>query len=84
MDSEDIYSQFQSHLDITLSGAEAMSAEMHQLLRAAMNKTLSNLDVVTREEFDTQQAVLVRSREKIDVLEKQIAEIETLISKNNA
>ncbi|MBT7946779.1 MAG: accessory factor UbiK family protein, partial [Porticoccaceae bacterium] len=68
----------------TLSGAEAMSAEMHQLLRAAMNKTLSNLDVVTREEFDTQQAVLVRSREKIDVLEKQIAEIETLITKNNA
>ena len=60
-----------------------MSAEMHQLLRAAMNKTLSNLDVVTREEFDTQQAVLVRSREKIDVLEKQIAEIETLITKNN-
>jgi BMFP domain-containing protein YqiC len=52
-------------------------------LRAAMNKTLSNLDVVTREEFDTQQAVLVRSREKIDVLEKQIAEIETLITKNN-
>jgi BMFP domain-containing protein YqiC len=57
---------------------------MHQLLRAAMNKTLSNLDVVTREEFDTQQAVLVRSREKIDALEKQIAEIETLITKNNA
>ena len=53
MDSEDIYSQFQSHLDKTLSGAEAMSAEMHQLLRAAMNKTLSNLDVVTREEFDS-------------------------------
>jgi hypothetical protein len=25
----------------------------------------------------------VRSREKIDVLEKQIAEIETLITKNN-
>ena len=84
MDSEVIYSEFQSHLDKTLSGAEAMSAEMHQLLRAAMNKTLSNLDVVTREEFDTQQAVLVRSREKIDVLEKQIAEIETLITKNNA
>ena len=61
-----------------------MSTEMHQLLRAAMNKTLSNLDVVTREEFDTQQAVLVRSREKIDVLEKQIAEIETLITKNKA
>ena len=57
---------------------------MHQLLRAAMNKTLSDLDVVTREEFDSQQAVLVRSREKIDVLEKQIAEIETLITKNNA
>jgi BMFP domain-containing protein YqiC len=61
-----------------------MSAEMHQLLRAAMNKTLSNLDLVTREEFDTQRAVLLRSREKIDVLEKQIADIETLITKNNA
>ena len=82
MESEDIYSQFQSHLEKTLLGAEAMSAEMHQLLRTAINKTLSNLDIVTREEFDSQQAVLVRSREKIDVLEKQTAEIETLITKN--
>ncbi|MEO1963331.1 MAG: accessory factor UbiK family protein, partial [Cycloclasticus sp.] len=33
------------------------------------------LDLVTREEFDTQNAVLARTREKLDSLEKIIAEL---------
>jgi BMFP domain-containing protein YqiC len=34
------------------------------------------MNLVTRGEFDTQQAVLIRSREKLDALEQQIAELE--------
>jgi hypothetical protein len=34
---------------------------------------------VSREEFDAQQAVLKRSREKIDLLEKHLSQIEELI-----
>lgn len=41
-----------------------------------LQQTLSRLDLVTREEFDAQQAVLLRTREKLEVLEKQVAALE--------
>jgi BMFP domain-containing protein YqiC len=48
-------------------------------VRAAMTKALQKMDLVTREEFDTQQAVLLRSREKLDALEAQISDLEESI-----
>ena len=41
---------------------------------------LGKLDLVTREDFDTQAAVLRRTREKLDALEKSVAELEKKIS----
>lgn len=38
--------------------------------------SLRNLDVVTREEFDVQAAILARTREKLELLEKQVAALE--------
>jgi BMFP domain-containing protein YqiC len=38
--------------------------------------SLRNLDVVTREEFDVQAAMLARTREKLESLEKQVAALE--------
>ena len=57
-------------------GAQALGDEVQMQIRSAMNSALQKMDLVTREEFDTQQAVLMRSREKLDALEKQIAELE--------
>ena len=57
-------------------GAQALGEEVQMQIRSAMNSALQKMDLVTREEFDTQQAVLTRSREKLDALEKQIAELE--------
>ena len=37
---------------------------------------LSRLDVVSREEFDTQAAVLAKTREKLEALEARVAEME--------
>ena len=56
--------------------AQALGEEVQMQIRSAMNSALQKMDLVTREEFDTQQAVLMRSREKLDALEKQIAELE--------
>jgi BMFP domain-containing protein YqiC len=47
-----------------------------------MMSTFSKLDLVTREEFDAQRAVLLRSREKIDALERQLAELEASLAKH--
>jgi len=42
----------------------------------------AKLDLVTREEFDVQRKVLARSREKIEQLEKQVAELEARLLKD--
>jgi ubiquinone biosynthesis accessory factor UbiK len=45
--------------------------EMHIALQSALAK----LDLVTREEFDAQAAVLARTRAKLEVLEQQLAQL---------
>ncbi|MCU7959300.1 MAG: accessory factor UbiK family protein [gamma proteobacterium symbiont of Bathyaustriella thionipta] len=53
-----------------------LSDDMKQALRQALASGLNRLDLVTREEFDVQAAVLRRSREKLDALQKQLDEME--------
>ncbi len=45
-------------------------------LQAAVQSALGKMDVVTREEFDAQAAVLQRTRERLEKLEQQLAELE--------
>lgn len=45
---------------------------VHTLLQGAF----ARLDLVTREEFDTQSRVLARTREKLEQLEKTVAALE--------
>ena len=45
-------------------------------VKAVLEASLTRMDVVTREEFDAQSALLRRTREKLDKLEKQLAELE--------
>ncbi|MFT7559076.1 MAG: BMFP domain-containing protein YqiC [Flavobacteriales bacterium] len=49
-------------------------------IRAVIESQLRKLNLVTREEFDAQNAVLMRTREKVDALEKQIADIEAALN----
>lgn len=46
--------------------------QMRQLLQSALGR----MDLVTREEFDAQAAVLLRTREKVDALEQAVAALE--------
>ena len=50
-------------------------------LRAALVAGLAKLDLVTREELEIQTAVLTRTREKIEALEKLVAELEMTLRK---
>ena len=58
------------------TSAKAVQADVEKNLRAATEAVFSKLDLVTREEFDVQRKVLARSRDKIEQLEKQVAELE--------
>ena len=44
--------------------------------RSVLRSSLSKLDLVTREEFDTQLKVLERTRSKLEALEKKVEELE--------
>lgn len=46
--------------------------------RSALQSGLRQLDLVTREEFDVQRCVLLRTREKIEQLEQQVLALERL------
>lgn len=50
--------------------------DMENNLRALLANLLKNLDLVTREEFDVQQQVLLRTREQLTALEARVAELE--------
>ena len=50
--------------------------EVEKHLKALLQSALSKLDVVSRDEFETQQAVLRRTRERLEALEKRVSELE--------
>ena len=53
----------------------ALQEELQQTFKSALQSGLSKLDLVTREEFDVQRAVLARTRDKLEALERQLAEL---------
>ena len=57
-------------------GLQALQQDMERNLRAVLEAGLTKLDLVTREEFDVQSAVLARTRAKLEHLEVQVAELE--------
>ena len=56
-------------------------ADIEKNLRAVLQGVFAKLELVTREEFDVQQAVLLRTREKLEQLEATVAKIEQASNK---
>lgn len=54
--------------------------DLTSTFRSALQSGLRNLDLVTREEFDVQRCVLLRTREKIEQLEQQVLALERFVS----
>jgi len=57
--------------------------DVQKNMRALMSGWFARLDLVTREEFDAQQAVLQRTREKLTSMERRVAELEQLVDGRN-
>ena len=55
---------------------DSLSEDVRNNVRADIQEVISDLDVVSREELDTQKAVLAKTREKVDKMESVIAELE--------
>ena len=61
-----------------LKEGKTLTDEVSGNAKAVAKSALGNLDVVSRDEFDAQKAVLLRTRARVEQLE---AEIETLLTK---
>jgi hypothetical protein len=56
--------------------AHSPAQDLERNLRAALTSLFARLDLVTREEFDIQREVLLRTREKLERIERRLAELE--------
>lgn len=59
-----------------------MANDFEDKTKTVLQRKLSQLDVVSREEFDVQTQVLIRTREKLAALEKKMAELEEKLTKD--
>ena len=55
---------------------QSPAADIEKNLRAGLQNIFAKLDLVTREEFDVQQEVLLHTRAKLEQLEAKVAELE--------
>lgn len=55
---------------------QAPGTALKENLRAALRAQLEKMDLVTREELEVQQAVLARTRAKLETLERTVADLE--------
>ena len=63
----------QQRIAALLAGTPA--ADLQKNLKALLAQQFARLDLVTREEFEIQRDLLARAREKIDALEKTVAQL---------
>lgn len=62
--------------DMVPPGLRQSREELQATFKTALQAGLGKLDLVTREEFDVQRAVLLKTREKLETLEKTVAALE--------
>lgn len=57
-------------------GLRSVRDDLETNFRSVLKAGIGKLDLVTREEFEVQEAVLARTREKLDALEAKLEELE--------
>lgn len=71
--------EFLHELRQGLKGRQPEDLSQSQL-RSLLESVLRKLNLVTREEFDAQQAVLQRTRLKLEELERQVVELQERVN----
>jgi ubiquinone biosynthesis accessory factor UbiK len=72
--SSDLLEQIQKRMAEVFAQSPARDLEAN--LKAMLTSFFTRLDLVTREEFDVQREVLLRTREKLEQLEQRLARME--------
>jgi ubiquinone biosynthesis accessory factor UbiK len=70
----DMFNEFQNKMSELLRNSPAKDVERN--MKAMLSQGFSKLDLVTRDEFDTQTQVLMRTRARLEELEQRVAQLE--------
>ena len=70
-----IFEEFSARLGAVFAASPA--ADIEKNARALLSGFFAKLDLITREEFDIQAQVLLRTREKLKALEERISRLES-------
>ncbi|HBB52689.1 MAG TPA: hypothetical protein DCZ80_02140 [Legionellales bacterium] len=62
-------------LEILPFNRQEIEDDLRQKIKMILQSSLAKLDVVSREEFDVQTQVLAKTRDKVEILEKQVKEL---------
>lgn len=62
-------------------GVRAVRDDLEKNFKSVLTSGISKMDLVTREDFEVQRAVLARTREKLAVLEGRLADLEAPAAK---
>ena len=68
--------------EIVPQSARDLHQDIEKNLRAVITSTFNKLNLVTREEFEIQQQVLLRTRTKVEKLEQQISSLENQLQQH--
>ena len=58
---------------------KSVKEDLDHNIRAALTSAFTRLDLVTREEFEVQSAVLARTRARLEALEARVQKLEALL-----
>lgn len=61
-------------------GLSSLGADMERNFHAILQAAFEKMNLVSREEFDAQRAVLARTREKLEKLEERVSRLERHIA----
>ncbi len=72
----DTLEQLSKHISSLIPGdVKNVQDDIESNVKSLLQSTLTKMNLVTREEFDVQSAVLQRTREKLEALEEQVAQL---------
>lgn len=63
-------------VEVLPQNLRVLGEDLQQTFRSLLQTGLQRMDLVTREEFDTQRALLERTREKLDALDARLRSLE--------
>lgn len=69
--------------EVIPQGVGAIPSGIQDQVKVVLARSFEKMDLVSREEFDIQAGVLAKTRQKLEALEKCVAELEASQSKRN-